>query len=221
VKNQEVLQVKMVTKFLAVIFVFVLGAAFFVQPNAADAAAEYRVVPIIEWKCWSCNFVVYTFAPDDIDSNKDINTKVDHQQKNWLNFGTGNPIRKCNKGKDGNHLFEKQNERLFTPYILSERKEDFIVLKSGGGAIKATVSKFKCLACGFEGFYFKGDKLFNMGALDKSKVENMKTRARIHDCFKWGLDEPMKLHPITSSSAGNPTSIALAGQIAKLWYSDN
>lgn len=200
--------------------VFIFGTALIV-PASVNAAVEYRVIPVTEYVCKNCNWQCFTFAPDNIEAEKNNDNKdVNYQQRNWLVFLTGSPIRKCGKSPDGAHFFTKRSDRDTSPYVLSERREDYIVLKNGG-SIKATVSRFKCVHCSFEGFYFKGDRL-HMSCLysDQMCVYNMKNKSQIKDC-NWEFEGVrFKVHRFNRTSSGNPSSMNLLGQIQNLWFSD-
>jgi len=220
---------KIFLKFLAV--VFVLGTALFIpaqHANAGDSGDEY-VVPMIEWNCYGCKWQVFTFDPDDIGGDSKPEHKMtNYQQSNWVNFATGNAIVKCSKSPDGAHFFEKKGARNTSPYIIGQRKDAFIVLKSGS-AIKATVIKFTCHVCKLEGFAFKGDDLDQFGQNYDIKLVNnlynMKSDQKVPVCGKITLIQGdtstvVARHMLIRTSAGTPSSNNLRGSIANLWYSD-
>ena len=231
-KNREVLQVKMATKFLAAAFigVLILGAALFVQPNAAYAAdtGDEKVVAIIEYKCLLCNKDFFTFDPDDIDGALKGDFKmVNFQQANWIQFNGGrNPIRKCEKDPGGAHIMNRKRSFIVSPKEIYKYAStgSLLAMKSGGAAIKSKLIRWNCYICGRKGWCFQGDDMDQGAPVDftkKMEVRKFSDNSQIAEC-KWkGFSGRSHIfHPLNFGDAGNPTSTKLLEEITNIYYSD-
>ena len=208
--------------------VLVLAAASCLPSTSwGKDGGDERFVPIIEWQCYTCDKQFFTFDPDDISGggNNGNNKDMAYQQQNWrLLSNVGTPIPKCSKVKDGGHFFDKKRTMNTSPYVIYQRKNDYIVLKNGG-SIKAKLGQWKCVLCGLEGFNFVGDDLDLMGANDLTKpmkLLNMAGGGQIRDCgFKAGNGALYRFHAgIKQLSTENPRSIKVAENLSRLWFSD-
>lgn len=211
---------------LSLAAIFVAFLAFAALPAHASDSGEEKVVPVIQWQCSACGKEAFTFDPDDIGGKtKPDNKVVKYQQENWaLLSDTGKPISKCSRSSDGAHSFDKKQTFNTSPSTIFQRREYYIVLKSGGGGIKAKVQNWRCGLCGVEGYCFLGDDLdqYKMENMFKSaNVFNLRTGNRISDCnFKSIFFGDIKHHVMKEISSGNPSSINLGRDISRMWYSD-
>lgn len=206
------------------IFLALLLSWGLLSPAWGRDSGDERVIPVIEWRCSTCSRQAFTFDPDDIGASEK-NKSSAYQQQNWRVLSSGSPIPKCPAYKgDGSHMFNKKASYTTSPHVISQRKNDYIVLKNGG-AIKAIIGKWVCVLCNFEGYAFGGDDLDLWGANDVTKpmsVFNMHSGNRIRDCgFKGPNGMVHRFHVgIKPLTRGHPTSHEMAKVLSNLWYSD-
>jgi hypothetical protein len=219
---------KKILMVLAAVFVF--GAAAFAPGAAtADDGGDETVVDVIEWICAQCGQQFFTFAPDNLAYETDtFNKVVAYQQANWLRFDNRNSIKKCTK-LDGAHWFSKDKKKEYktSPWKIHERRADYIVLKNGGGSVKAKFEKMKCQLCGLEGYNFDGDDLdmaTKLTVKDSLNLFNMESGTRIRECgYKLAVGTgsiTLKAHLFSQTAITNPKSIQIAEALRNIWYSD-
>lgn len=192
----------------------------------AGDSGEERTIPVIEWKCLSCEKQFFSFAPDDLAARTRPEHKdVRHQQSHWVYLADkSRPVEKCGKSPDGAHFFEKKREFHVSGRLLRADLGKYLVLKSGGSSIKAKVQKVKCLVCGLERYAFAGDDLDLHGPLTLSRpaaVFSLLTGARIGECkgrLAGGL--PLAVHLFAPVNEAQPSSFQLATHAQYLLYSD-
>ncbi|WP_133958765.1 hypothetical protein [Aminivibrio pyruvatiphilus] len=222
--KEEVLRMKRFWKFPVMAFIFT-ALLFGALPAFAKDSGDERVIEVIRWECFVCGKQYFTFAPDDIGGKTKAEHKIpDYQQKNWVMFSDpGKSISKCPKSGDDAHMFFKKEEFKTSPYIVHERKNDYVVLKNGG-PIKTKIKKWRCGLCKKDGFCFDGDDMDLWEGLifkNPQKVFNMGSGSSIPVCnFKLITGEELKCHMVTLDSAKNYPSIEIAKLMSNLWYSD-
>lgn len=192
----------------------------------AGDSGEERTIPVIEWKCFSCEKQFFSFAPDDLAAKARPEHKdVRHQQSHWMRLADkGRPVEKCGKSGDGAHFLEKKREFSVSGLLLRADFGKYLVLKSGGSSIKARVQKVKCLVCGLERYAFAGDDLDLYGPLTLSRpaaVFSLLTGARIGECRgKLAGGIPLAVHLFAPVNEAQPSSFQLASHAQYLLYSD-
>ena len=209
---------------------FVFAVCFLAVFSAFSAWAkdsgEERFVPIIEWHCYSCNAQYFTFDPDDVGGASKADHKMrDYQQKNWMLLSDpGRPIPLCSKAPDGAHFFEKKRQMTTSPYIIHERRKDYIVLKDGR-TVKAKLKSWTCKLCNTEGYCFDGDDM-DLGEPDSSQkamnLYNMANESRIKDCgFKAANGVVYRRHNgMQQKNIESVNSYGIAQRLSRIWYSD-
>ena len=190
----------------------------------AGDGGEERVIPVIRWSCWLCNWEVFTFAPDNIEGKKDPKHKdVNFQQQNWMLFhNPSSAIRKCSKAPDGAHYFDEKQKLTTSPEVIYQLRESYVVLKNGG-SMQAKLMNWTCIGCNLKGVSFHGDDLDLVGKFafgDSQNVFNMKSGSKIHPCtIKLG-NEVCRYHLMHITSNGTAKSYNLAQALQNVWYSD-
>lgn len=205
----------------------VFAVSFLVAfPAWAKDGGEERIVPVIEWRCYACQARYFTFDPDDIGgASKSDHKMTNYQQQNWMLLSdAGKSVPKCSKSPDGAHFFEKKGQFNTSPYIIHERRNDYIVLKNGG-TVKAKFEQWQCKLCGMNGYDFDGDDLDMVGDFNPTKemnVFNMASGSRIKDCgFKAANGAVYRYHVgMQQGSVGSARSYDIAKNFSRIWYSD-
>ena len=210
-----------------IVFLFAFAMVFLTGTGAF--AADKKVVQCSRYSCKfnGCDMKeVYTFAPDDITANNN-NFKVNYQQNEWfMFFDPGKPIKKC-KSPNEAHFFElKERGFKFTPADVFNRRDKFIVLKSGN-ALNTSVQEVKCILCGKSDFWsFKGDDMGMSSTIildSKSFAWNMKNGSQIDECNGLLMTKfpNSKAHIFKENTAGTRNSIDFAKMVSnsKFYYS--
>lgn len=209
------------------LFASVCAAVFAAaQPAFAEDSGEERVVPINKWKCAGCGWTAFTFDPDDIGLKAKSDNKVpSYQQSNWVMFyDSSRPVPKCQKSRNGAHLFDKSGSAMESPATIRKTYKDFIVLKSGS-AMKVKIAQIICAICRKNDFYFfhgdDGDMYGRIPLGEANQVFNMQNGSQVGACKSWKVGGMQSSrHMFHTQKTTEMKSIDLAKMIAKLWYSN-
>ena len=195
-------------------------------PAFAEDSGEERVVPISKWKCAGCGWTAFTFDPDDIGLKAKNDNKVpSYQQSNWVMFyDASRPVPKCQKARNGAHLFDKSGSAMESPANIRKTQRDFIVLKSGS-AMKAKIALIICAICRKTDFYFfhgdDGDMYGRIPLREANHVFSMQNGSRVGACKSWKVGGMQSSrHMFHTLKTMEMKSIDLAKVIARLWYSN-
>ncbi len=193
--------------------------------RAADSGDE-RTIPVIRWECFSCDKQFFSFDSDDLaGKSKADNKDGNYQQKTWaMLMDISKPIPPCAKVGDGGHFLELKEKFSTSAFIIRANIHQYIILKSGGSAIKARFQRIKCTGCDMEGYCFAGDDLDLFGALrlgDAPDLFNLKTGQKNSACkVKLAPGYYLYVHMFEQKSISNPSSLQLAQNLQYVWYSD-
>ena len=212
---------KCLTKIIAAA-IFLAAAAAPGMALAADSGEE-RTIPVIRWECFSCDKQFFTFDPDNLDGKaKSDNKDGKYQQANWAMLADkSKPIPECAKVGDGGHFFEVKEKFNTSAFIIRANIHQYVILKSGGSAIKAKFQRIKCTGCDLEGYCFDGDDLDLFGALRLTEAPdlfNLKSGAKNSACkVQLAPGWYLKVHMFEKKSISNPSSLQLAENLQYVW----
>ena len=221
---------KMFLKCLAIVLILA-AAPFVLMPvaNAADTGDE-RVIPLSEFQCLQCNARFYTFAPDSLDpDDRRDNKEYSYQQANWRILGASkSQVPKCAKDplREGAHIFDRNGNHNGTPSDVARhiREKRLVILRNGGGDIRARHSKWDCSMCGKNGFCFTGDDMDQGPPIDfnrKSDIFRLTDGSRLSECgwSGWGGSKH-PFHPV-KFLGHNMTfkSTDLQERLSEFWFS--
>ncbi|MBQ4567073.1 MAG: hypothetical protein IJA79_02985 [Desulfovibrio sp.] len=211
--------------FATALMLVVLGLGIQDVALAADSGDE-RTIPVIRWECFSCDKQFFSFEPDDLaGKSKADNKDGKYQKANWGMLADINKaIPPCPMVGDGGHFLELKEKINTSAFIIRANIHQYIILKSGGGAIKAKFQRIKCTGCDMEGYCFAGDDLDLFGALTLNAAPdlyNLKTGQKNSACkVKLAPGYYLYVHMFEQKSVSNPSSLQLAQNLQYVWYSD-
>ena len=196
------------------------AAVLFVSFDAqAKDGGDEKAVPILRWKCYMCDINAFTFAPDSLDGKKGSSYKDPvYQQKNWVRFfDPSRPLPKCPKSPDGGHFFESKGGFTASPAEVFANGKMIVVLKEGGGKIKA-----KVVDCKFKGTCFDGDDMDMAESIMMrmpSAMMSMANGSRSPNCvYKWRNFEYL-MHMPKEIGKREVSSYELAYNLRRVWFS--